>query len=125
MRRDAAHERCCGRIGANAHQRNGAVDGLTSEEAGRNGYLIMLKWLGNNLITLGLKLNPPKVAGVFAPVYFDRITLFCPKCDKGGMWIVPKGFKVAIAGRLLTTCEKGHDWSISGAYAEERKSHDN
>lgn len=68
------------------------------------------------------------IGGVFAPVYLDRITLLCPECGRGGMWAVPEGFKIAIAGRLLVTCDKGHSWSVSGAYAEEKaqeENHDN
>jgi hypothetical protein len=73
-------------------------------------------WIKNKLTRVD-----PEVSGAFNPVYLDRIALQCPQCQIGGMWAVPDGFKIAIAGRLLLQCGKGHTWSISGAWAEEKE----
>lgn len=86
----------------------------------------MSKWLRDKLITLAVRLRPLEISGVFMPVYLDRIMIRCPECDKGGMWAVPDGFRVAVAGRLLVICPYGHNWSISGAWTEEKnKDNDN
>jgi hypothetical protein len=57
---------------------------------------------------------------IITPIYLDRILIKCPECGKGGIWAVPEGFKVAIDGLLVVTCPNGHEWGISGAYAEEK-----
>lgn len=54
------------------------------------------------------------------PLYLDRIMVLCPECNAGGIWAVPEGFRIAIAGRLLVTCPNGHIWGISGAWVEEK-----